>query len=214
MIAGRLQLPIWSNFAWGTSGGIKTHCPLVAIYAKIHYAHIWQHVLRNKNFRSSWPDLLMDGNPARIIQLILIAGVGFQMSTTTIWFYAMGVGGWFHHVCAGVGESSLPDVWLCFECEQVGDDVIGRSPRYVWDPSKFVIIIWLLVCMCAFPWLRKLIVEGFNHGWQTNLYKVHLQRLLFFLGNIFYDVRLVALWVAGYVGHVMRVFFMPFVSTA
>ena len=76
-----------------------------------------------------------------------------------------GCGGWFHHVCAGVGESSLPDVWLCFECEQVGDDVIGRSPRYVWDPSKFVIIIWLLVCMRAFPWLRKLIVEGFNHDW-------------------------------------------------
>ena len=42
-----------------------------------------------------------------------------------------GCGRWFHHVCAGVGDSSLPDVWLCFECEQVGDDVIGRSPRYV-----------------------------------------------------------------------------------
>ena len=111
-----------------------------------------------------------------------------------------GCGRWFHHVCAGVGESSLPDVWLCFECEQVGDDVIGRSPRYVWDPSKFVIIIWLLVCMCAFPRLQKLIIEGCNHGrmfphfikhaphppplnkapcWQTSLYKVHLQLFCF-----------------------------------
>ena len=40
-----------------------------------------------------------------------------------------GCEGWFHQVCAGVNESSLPDSWVCWECVEKGDDVIGRSPR-------------------------------------------------------------------------------------
>ena len=40
-----------------------------------------------------------------------------------------GCEGWFHQVCAGVNESSLPDSWGCWECVEKGDNVIGRSPR-------------------------------------------------------------------------------------
>ena len=35
----------------------------------------------------------------------------------------------FHQACVGVNESSLPDSWVCCECDRRGDDAVGRSPR-------------------------------------------------------------------------------------
>ena len=135
---GRDKLEIIAPFAKSQVGG--NDCMVFAIANLVEFCmgnfrqdkdslssrgDLYHDTLRSHCFRSSWPGLLMEGNPTRVIQLILIAAVGCRMSTT-----AMDVGGGFI-MCVLKWVSLLCLMWLCCECEQEGDDVIGRTPRYV-----------------------------------------------------------------------------------
>ena len=196
---GRDKLEIIAPFAKSQVGG--NDCVVFAIANLVEFCmgnfwqdkdslsfrgDLYQDTLRSHCFWSSWPGLLMEGNPTRVIQLILIAAVGCRMSTTTIWFYAKDVGVVSSCVCWSGWVFSAWCGCVVNVNRKVMTSSDDRHGMYVRDSENFSSLFCCL-CVCVRfhgfgSWLLKdlTMVECYLISLNiTNLYKVHLQHFVF-----------------------------------